>query len=1091
VNTEDRFSHSSHHSSGHALGVSNVEESSVIRRIAAPLFLALFGAIATAQEPIRFARTPDISPDGKLVAFSYLGDIWVVEAIGGVARPVTMHEAHDVGPVFSPDGRWIAFSSNRHGQYDVFVSPSYGGKARRLTFDSAHDSVTGWTPDGKGVTFFSTRTTTFPPAPVSYVVPLEGGQEKNLPFLEAKELTMAAAGNPVAFVRGPGTWYRKNYRGASNDDIWLANSDGSNVRRLSEFSGQDTSPMFSPDGRKLYYVTELHGGQANIVCQELSGSTPPVPAGSPKPLTNHRDDSVRKARISGNGDWIVYECGGDLWVVSTRDGSSRKLAIEVHADEKANSERTITYTRDMSEYALSPDESAIAFVVHGEVFVMPQRGGKANRLTDTPAVEHGLAWSPDSKKLIFVSDRSGYEELYLLDSDDPESPDLTKASRFKTKALTNTPEAEFAATFTPDGTRIAYICGGKMWTMKPDGTDAKLLIDKAQVFDYDWSPDGKWIVYSRADGSFASELYIMPTDGSKPPVNVTRYATFNADVSWAAGKLAFLSQRRSGTALHVLSLQKPSTATGPGAAPPAPGDIDWDDIHLRVERIGPPASQVCISKNGRMVAFRSSTGGNDLWVAAVDGSSVTRLTSGSVGPSLIRWTKGGTIYFLDGAGSLRTATPGLGSFGMSSPPAPGTINFTAKLTVRQGEEFTEMFDQSWRLLSETFYDSKHHGADWKSIREKYRGLVRHVSMKEDLYNLVSLMLGELNASHLGISGNLRFPEETTADLGLLFDETHKGPGLKIAEVLKRGPADKRGLNLKAGDIILAIDRTEITDKVNLSKLLNAKVNENVLLEVTSNPADRKAKRKVETQAVGRDRIGQLMYDRWVRQNAEAVARQSGGKVGYIHIRGMDDDGVEQFVRALYSDNFDKEGIIIDVRYNGGGFTHDQVLNYLGAKEHTFFRQRDGGEGLVMRQYDRKWTRPSTVLVNNRSYSDAEIFPAAYRAMGLGKVVGQPTGGMVIGTMETRLIDGSSFRLPRTGVFTARGVNMEKEGVTPDVIVDALPEELAKGNDPQLKKAIEVLSLDVAEWKKAKTGIAAAPGSGSAPTTPSTPTTAPK
>jgi tricorn protease len=364
-------------------------------------------------------------------------------------------------------------------------------------------------------------------------------------------------------------------------------------------------------------------------------------------------------------------------------------------------------------------------------------------------------------------------------------------------------------------------------------------------------------------------------------------------------------------------------------------------------------------------------------------------------------------------------------------------------------------------------------------------------MKEDLYNLVSLMLGELNASHLGISGNLRFPEEVTADLGLRFDDAYKGPGLKIVEVLKRGPADKRGINLKAGDVILAIDRTEITDKVNLSKLLNAKVNENVLLEVTSNPADPKAKRKVETQAVGRDRISQLMYERWVQHNADAVARQSGGKVGYIHIRGMDEAGVEQFVRSLYSDNFDKEGIVIDVRHNGGGFTHDQVLNYLGAKEHTVFRQRDGAEGLVMRQYDRKWTKPSTVLVNNRSYSDAEIFPAAYRAMGLGKVVGQPTGGMVIGTMETRLIDGSSFRLPRTGVFTVRGVNMEKEGVAPDVVVEVSPEDLAKGDDLQLKKAVEVLSVDVAEWKKGRTGIAAAPGAAGTAPRPATPIVAPK
>lgn len=1049
--------------------------------------MLVYASVAASQEPIRFARTPAISPDGKQIAFSYLGDIWTVEAIGGVARPITMHEAHDVNPVFSPDGRWIAFSSNRHGQYDVFVSPSYGGKARRLTFDSAHDMTTGWTPDGKGIVFTSTRNQVFPYGPEQYVVPVDGGQEKKLPFLEAKDLAYSPAGNVVAFVRGPGTWYRKNYRGSSNDDIWLASADGATVRRLTDFVGQDATPMFSADGKKLYYVSELHGGAANIVVQDLDSNTPPAPVGSPRALTTHREESVRKARISGDGAWIVYECGGDVWVVSTRDGLSRKLAIEVHTDEKSNTDRTVTFNRDMTEYAISPDENSIAFVVHGEVFVMPARGGKANRVTDTSAVEHGLAWSSDNKKLVFVSDRNGYEDIYLVESDDPETTDLQKASRFKTKVLTNTPEAEDAISFTPDGSRIAFIRSGKLWTMKPDGTDSKVLVDQIQVFDYDWSPDGKWIVYSRADGSYASELYIMPTDGSKPAVNVTRYATFNADVSWAGGKLAFLSQRAgSANAVYVMSLQKPSTVSGPGTAPPAPGDIDWDDIHRRVERVGPPASSVSISRNGRMVAFRGGTGAEDLWVSATDGGSITRLTQGVPFPHLIRWTKGGTVYFLDGMGSLRTASPGMGSFSVGGPPAPGTIGFTAKMTIHQQEEYMEMFDQGWRLLSDSFYDAKLHGADWKAVREKYRNLVKHVSMKEDLYNLVSLMLGELNASHLGISGDLRFPDEVTADLGLLFDESYKGPGLKIAEVLKRGPADRRGINLKSGDIILSVDRTELNDKTNLSKLLNAKENENVLLEVTSNPADPKAKRKVETQAVGRGRISQLMYDRWVEQNAEAVAKQSGGKVGYIHIRGMDKAGLDQFVRSLYSDNFDKEAIVIDVRYNGGGFTHDQVLNYLGAKEHTFFRQRDGGEGLVMREHDRKWTRPSTVLINNQSYSDAEIFPAAYRSLGYGKVIGQATGGMVIGTYETSLIDGSRFRLPRTGVFTARGVNMEKEGVMPDVAVNALPEELAKGIDAQLKKAVEVVTSDVVEWRKAKTtGVAATPSS-TPPTTPAIP-----
>jgi tricorn protease len=287
---------------------------------------------------------------------------------------------------------------------------------------------------------------------------------------------------------------------------------------------------------------------------------------------------------------------------------------------------------------------------------------------------------------------------------------------------------------------------------------------------------------------------------------------------------------------------------------------------------------------------------------------------------------------------------------------------------------------------------------------------------------------------------------------------------------------------------LSIDRTELTDKTNVSQLLNAKVNETILLEVTSNPANPTGRRKMELQATNRDRVSQLMYERWVENNTQAVSKLSGGKLGYIHIPSMDETGLEQFVRSLYSDNFDKEGIVIDVRYNGGGFTHDQVLNYLGAKEHTYFRQRDGGEGLVMRNFDRKWTKPSTVLINNRSYSDAEIFPNAYRTLGYGKLVGQTTGGMVIGTNGARLIDGSTFRMPRTGVYTTKNVNMEREGVNPDVPVEAVPEDLAKGTDAQLAKAVEVLTSDVAVWKKAKSAVAggAAGGATTNPMTVSTP-----
>jgi tricorn protease len=1033
----------------------------------ATLATLLLSTFSPAQEPIRCARTPDISPDGRLIAFSYLGGIWTVEAIGGVARPVTMHEAYHINPVFSPDGKTLAFTSTRNGGYDVFVAPVQGGKPRRLTFDSSSDIVNGWSPDGKSILFSSTRSVSFPPSYELYTVPVDGGRVRRVSAAEGREGTFSPRGDLIAYVRGPGTWYRKGYRGSSNDDVWISKADGTDNQRLTHFLGQDNSPMWSADGKAVYYVSECFGTPANIVRQNLVGNN------KPEQITFHKDDGVRRARISANGDWMVYECGSDLWVVSSGGGTARKLAIEVHADDKSNTERAVTYTSGASEFALSPDEKHVAFVVHGEIFLMPSNGGKATRLTNHPAYDHGIAWAPDGKKIIFASDRDGYEDLYLLEADDPEHREFTKAHKFKVTPLTSTPEAEFGASFAPNGKRMAFIRAGKLYTMNPTGVkkdqDEKVLVDKVQVIDYEWSPDSKWIVYARSDGSFASELYIIPADGKEPARNVTRYATYNGDVTWSAtnGKIGFISQRRGAPSACVLSLQKPAVAGAPAST-----DIDWEDIHLRVEQPAPlSADEAAISPDGSKIAFRSGT---DLWVASSTGGQFTRVTTGSLRPSQIRWSKRSTdtIYFRDGNGTLRTARAGGLSLFSSEP---GRISFSAKMIIHQEEEFAEMFEQSWRYLSEHFYDPKFHGANWQAVRDKYRPLVKHVAVKEDLYALISLMMGELNASHLGISGLTSAPDEMTAELGLLYDDSYRGPGLKVADILKRGPADRRGLNLKAGEIIVSIDGVDLSERTNISKLLNSKAGDTVVLQVVAvgaNPADPKTtRRRVEIQAAKRTDVANLMYDRWVEHNAKRVVELSKGKLGYIHIPSMDEAGLDKFVRSLYSDNFDKEAIVLDVRYNGGGFTHDQVLNYLGAKEHTLFKQRYGGEGTVLRAYDRKWSKPLVLLINNRSYSDAEIFPSAFRTLGLGKLVGQPTGAHVIGTSGIRLIDGSLFRVPRTGVYTVNGVNMEKEGVMPDVLVEQHPNEIARGEDKQLDRATSVLLEDVAVWKKKNPSVA--------------------
>jgi tricorn protease len=359
-------------------------------------------ARAGAQEPIRFARTPDISPDGKLIAFSYLGDIYTVESIGGTARAITSHPAHDINPVFSPDGRWLAFSSNRHGSYDVFVVAAHGGRPRRLTHDSAADLVAGWTPDGKHVLFASSRTVDFPPRWELYTVPFDaerpGGRVRKVTAYEGKDGTFSPKGDQLAYVRGPGAWYRKGYRGSANDDIWVCNADGTGNRRLTSFIGQDSSPMWSADGKTLFYVSEFHG-TANVVRQPVPPAGSKAGPAKPVQVTFHKDDSVRRARISHDGNWIVYECGFDLWVVSTKEGARpRKVPIEVYADDKMNPEQVVTFTRGATEFAVAHDEKHVAFAVHGKLFRMPVGSKpKVTQMTFGPANDHGMActcWRP-------------------------------------------------------------------------------------------------------------------------------------------------------------------------------------------------------------------------------------------------------------------------------------------------------------------------------------------------------------------------------------------------------------------------------------------------------------------------------------------------------------------------------------------------------------------------------------------------------------------------------------------------------------------------------------------------------------------------
>lgn len=1022
-------------------------------------------------DPIQMARTPAISPAGKEVAFSYLGDIWIVSTEGGNARHVTLHQAHEINPIFSPDGKQLAFASRRHGSYDVFITSALGGRPTRLTFDSADDFPTAWSPDGKTILFRSNRSPEYPKNSQLFTISSEGGAVKQITHAGAREGSFSPDGKEIAYVGGPGKWYRRNYRGSSDSDVWICDSKGKDHRLLTPFDGNDSSPRWDQEGNFIYYVSGVFGKAPNLVrCNADGKGKPELVTVDKNGEPFHVEEGIRHAQISANGAWVVYSAGPDLWIVSSKPGSEPKqLKIEAYADEKTNRRAQQTFTTGASEFALSPrDEKHFALVVRGEIFLQQVgSSSSATRLTHHRANDHGVAWAPDSSKIFFLSDRSGQEEVYCLEEDDPNTGTFTRAKKFKATHLPNTNGAS-GLMVAPNGSLVTFLRQGKLWSCKPDGKDLKVMVDEQKIVDYEWSPDSRWVVYAKMDGSFSTDLFVQRATGGNA-VNVTRYATTNVGVTWSqrGHRLSFLSDRsKDGLSLFVLALQKTAL---PGSPPSS--NLDLEDAYLRV---GQPAKMEvksgAISMTGGSVAFAAANEGKEeLWLASASGSSVRKITSDGAKPRQIRWSRrsSNSLSFRDAKGQFRmmrvSAVPG------QSPKATvAVVPFKAEMVIDAYEEYAEMLEQSWRYLADNFYDEKMHGVDWNKVRERYRPRVKHIAKKEDLYALIYLMLGELNASHLGVSGYKTKPEETTAHLGMIFDETYRGRGLKVKEVLKLGPADQRGEPIKPGDLVIGINGKALTSRTNLSEVLNNKEKTLVELAVTNRAAallsEPSKYRRVKIVPTSTSNAYKLFYRRWIDNNAKKVEEMSGGKLGYVHVPSMNESGVRHFVRSLYSDNFKKEGLILDLRFNGGGNTHDQILSYLGSRAHTVFRHRDGGEGLVLRSLDRKWTKPVTLLINNRSFSDAEIFPNAFRTLELGKIVGVSTGGHVIGTGSVKLIDGSTFRLPRVGVFTSQGINMEKKGVEPDVMVEMHPNALAEGRDEQLKKAVEVLKEDVDAWK---------------------------
>ncbi len=1039
-----------------------------------------------APRVVRLAQYPSLSPDGMKIAFMYRGDIWTVPVWGREAKRIVEHAAFDARPRWSPDGKTIAFVSNRNGNEDIFTVPAEGGEVKQITFHTAPDILGDWSPDGKQILFYSARETR---APMLYTLNLADGRLRKLTEDEVTLQSPAFApdGKTIAYSRGAGTWWRRGYRGSGNAEIYtLALTDPKAIpKRLTEFKGNDFWPMYAADGKTLYFVTD-RDGTFNIWKMSHDGR-------NAKQVTRHKDP-VHYAAIALNRKRIVYECGFDLWTLDIDEPhpAPRKVNITALLEEKPKTPETVTISGNATEYEVSPDGKWIGFVARNEIFVVPSdKGGDAICLTNCPARDFDFVWSPDSKKIAYVCENGADQNICILDVE-------TKQS----KPLTNTPGPETTPQFSPNGKWLAFIAGSggrAICVMPAEGGAARQIAEGPFIGSINWSPDSRWIAFTKRDAANSTDIWVVPETGGAA-VNITRYAGSNASPQWTADgkRIVYLASHvDSGSGgsrfggfsgggrpeIWTVSLTKPTRSGdnetrgqrdqgAPTVVVGSPGvsgqgsevSIDFDGIVKRARRLtsSPQGfiSSLILSPDGKTIFF---TALGDLYAVSVDGGSPAKVTSG-IGGNLRISADGNTIYSGGGGGF-----GGFGGFGgggsIRKVPrtggTPTTISFNAKIEIDRDEERRQTFDDGWRLLKDNFYDEKMHGVDWNAVRKKYRPLVDECGTRDDFFMLMQLMVGELNASHTGVGPVGAFnrggsgPTTGTGYLGVTFDYDYHGVGLRVADVMPEGPADKEESRINPGEYILAIGGKDAT----LSESLHQTLKTGTAVELLVNTMPSKdGARTVKITPIAQGPWRDLEYERWVSLNRQTVEKLSNGRFAYMHIKAMDPPSLARFQKELLSDAYEKEGLVLDVRWNGGGRIHDELFAILTKRVHVYETPRGG---LKMTQPFGAFTRPMILLINQNSGSDAEIFPNGFRVNKLGKIVGVPTAGGVIGTNERTLLDGqTSLRVPQTGWTTLDGINLENYGVPPDVYVENRPEDYILRRDRQLETAVQELLKQV-------------------------------
>lgn len=1071
-------------------------------------------------EPVRLAHEPALSPDGKTLAFGWNGDIWSVPTEGGRATRLTSHPALDSGPAFSPDGKQIAFNSEREGSKLLYTMPVNGGEPRQLTWNTDGCDLREWTPDGQGLLVGLSRDFSWGRESRTARIAIVDANERkteNVLFDDyGIDGVLSPDGKKVLFMReGSESWWRQRYKGSRAGQIWLFNRDDNSFKQIISDESENRWPRWKADGNGFYFVKNGNLWQHNLASNKGSQ------------ITQFKDDLVVFPAISRDGNTLVFRVRFDLYQWHPGDKEPAKIDIDAATDAEQKTVRVVL--EKATDISYTQDGLQMAFVSGGDVWVMDTELKEPRQITQTAEEEREPVFAPDGRSLVFVSDAQGQTDLWKAVPEDRKKAWFENTLFTLTKLTDDPEADERPKFTPDGKRIAWLRVRGDLMLADADGKNAKRLIESWNPVSISFSPDGTWIAYSQADEWFNDDIWLMPLDGSKPPFNLSRHPDNDSRPVWSPdGKMIAWTGKReidevdvfyvnllaeddektkrqrtlvkarekiakaSKPSLPAKSVPKkvePKTEDKPaepaavpraeepnkteekkpeGAAKPEapkapekkPLKIDFEAIHERIHRIKIADTNeysLVWSPDSKKLAFQSS----------VEEKKVTRtvefpddLKPKQLGTAVLTnsvWIKGDDLLagLLDGKPATISAKTG----------ELKTMSFRAQQAYSRADKQRAVFDQCWQVMRDQYYDEKLGNRDWNAVRAKYRDMAAEAPAIGGVAECVWLMLGELNGSHLGFTTSTTTTtsgwREETAHLGLRFDPTFAGPGWKVRHVIPKSPADRQESRIGAGEIVLKVDGQEVNPTMDVSSVLNGSMERDILLRVQSG----EVVRDVTLRPINYITARRLLYDAWIEGNRTEVEKASNGTLGYLHISAMDDASFQKFQEELYHAGAGKDGLIIDVRENGGGSTTDHLLTALTQPRHAIAIPR--GSSTPGYPQDRiiyaTWQKPIVVLCNQNSYSNAEVFSHAIKTLKRGKIVGVQTAGGVISTGATSIMDVGTLRLPfRSWHVLSDGQDMELKGAKPDFVVWPQPGDTT---DRQLNKAVEVLTQDVAAWKK--------------------------